>query len=66
MRGRLKVGTRVQLWPYDTHYKYAVVVAVNRYSVTFEITEVHPGEKYYRPGDRVEVPWSRVHVYVPE
>lgn len=61
-RESLKVGTRVQLWPGDTYPKFAKVVEADPFFVTFQITEVHPQEPFYRPGFRVCLPWWRVKV----
>ncbi|KJS12453.1 MAG: hypothetical protein JL56_08460 [Desulfotomaculum sp. BICA1-6] len=55
-------GTKVQLWPKDTYYKYGVVVTVDRQHVTFKITMVEPGEKHYCEGDIVKIPRSMLHV----
>ena len=52
----------MRLWPGDTYAKYAVVREVSRYTVTFEITGVDPGEPFYRPGHRITLPWSHVNV----
>lgn len=57
-------GTRVQLWPKDTFFKYGVVTAVDTHYVTFKITLVHPGEKHYREGDIVKIHKSMLYVHV--
>lgn len=57
-------GTKVQLWPKDTYFKYAVVTAVDRNHVTFKITLVQPGEKHYREGDIVKIPRNKLNVQV--
>lgn len=62
----LEVGTKVQLWPGDTYPKYARVVEMDQYTVTFQITEVHPQEPFYRPGLKVRLPWWRVRVEIKE
>lgn len=58
----LEPGSRVRLWPGDTYAKYAVVREVSRFTVTFEITGVDPGEPFYRAGHRITLPWSHVNV----
>lgn len=55
-------GTRVQLWPKDTYYKYGVVVAIDRQYITFKITMVQPGEKHYRVGDIVKIPRDMLYI----
>ena len=60
--GWLKPGDRVLMWPGDTYAKYGVVREVGRYTVTFEITRVDPGEPFYKPGHRITLPWHRVNV----
>ncbi|MCL6611256.1 MAG: hypothetical protein K6T66_06925 [Peptococcaceae bacterium] len=60
--GWIKPGVHVRIWPGDTYAKYAVVREVARCTVTFEITRVDPGEPFYRPGQKITLPWSRVRV----
>lgn len=62
----LRTGVHVRLWPGDTYAKYAVVKEVGRYTVTFEITRVEPGETFYKPGHRITLPWSNVSVMQEE
>ncbi len=60
MRKTLIKGDRVQLWPKDTFGKYAIVREVAEHSVTFEITWVESGEKFYKIGDKITLPKSHI------
>lgn len=65
-RQMLRPGTKVRLWPWDTHAKYGVVRRADRRTVTVEITWVEPGEAYYQPGDTVVLSRDRLVVLSPE
>jgi len=63
---QLHAGTRVRLWPADTHAKYGVVRKADCCMVTIEITETDPEELYYHPGDKLVLPWNYVRVMMKE
>lgn len=61
---KLKVGSRIRLWPKDTYAKFGVVKSITGNQVIVEITEKDPRDPTrYKIGDIINFPLNRLIVF---